>query len=92
MVTRRSWTILPTPQAVIDRVNALGVGQPSTLTFEHKYGDVVPDTNTPVTHTPSPAEYEIPGDTTEIVEIPGVDSDNNQANLDHTTADDENDF
>lgn len=39
VIVRRSWTMLPMPQAVIDRVNALAQDQPTLLTFVDHQGN-----------------------------------------------------
>ena len=38
VVTRYSYTILPMPQWVIDRVNVLGEGQPVGISFHNRLG------------------------------------------------------
>jgi hypothetical protein len=48
-ITRRSWTLLPMPQEVIDCVNQLGRtdGQPKLLTFYDRKGHLVGKSQTP---------------------------------------------
>ena len=77
VVTHRTWTILPMPNNVIDHVGLLGANQPFLLTFQDRHGDhVLDELPQSVSHTPlsPPNEYDIPGDVTKIVEVPGVDT------------------
>ena len=43
VVTRRAWTALPTPQAIIDRVHILARGQPSLPIFTDRQGNPIGD-------------------------------------------------
>jgi hypothetical protein len=37
-IVRRSWDVIPMPDLVIDRVNALGRDQPQHMTFTDRHG------------------------------------------------------
>ena len=43
-ITRFQWTELPTPMAIIERVNRIGKNKPSILTFTNWHGDKTGDT------------------------------------------------
>ncbi len=45
VVTRRAWTALPTPQAIIDQVHTLAQGQPSLPIFTDCQGIPIGDVN-----------------------------------------------
>ena len=45
VVTRYSYTILPMPQSVIDRVHVLGEGQPSGISFHDRLGRNIGDSD-----------------------------------------------
>lgn len=73
IVTRRSWTVIPMPELVIQRVNTLGKTQPADVTFTDRHGRIIGDVD-PV-HTTLPADkYNIPGVVGDDVELPGVDA------------------
>ena len=42
-IVRRSWTVIPIPDVVIARVNALGMDQPEMLTFTDRQGRPIGD-------------------------------------------------
>jgi hypothetical protein len=46
-ITRGNWTALPMPEAVIDRVNTLGAGQPTQLVFKDRRGREIGDVAIP---------------------------------------------
>ena len=45
VVTRYSYTILPMPQSVIDRVHVLGEGHPSGISFHDRLGRDISDSD-----------------------------------------------
>jgi hypothetical protein len=65
-ITRFGWTLLPTPDSVIDRVNTLGEGQPSLLVFKDCKGHLIGD---------SDEVFEPPG----VDELAGVGDDDEDA-------------
>ena len=76
VITRRSWTVLPMPQAVIDKVNALAADQPSLITFTDKQGNEIGEETDIITPPQRQSEeYEIPGVVGDIAKITGVDMD-----------------
>ena len=88
ILRRRAWTVLPMPQSVIDRVNAMASDQPRLITFVDKHGikigDIGDDTDT---INPPETQYEIPGVMGDITQIPGVDTANA---IEDTAVDDDN--
>ena len=42
-ITRRSWDVIPIPDIVINRVNALGTGHPKMLTYTDYHGRLIGD-------------------------------------------------
>ncbi len=80
VVTRRAWTALPTPQAIIDQVHMMARGQPSLPIFTDRQGNPIGDV------TPNFGDEWDPGDTKEEPqgvmlpesevpgELPGVDT------------------
>jgi hypothetical protein len=42
-IVRHQWVVLPVPPAVIDRVNVLGINEPSILTFTNRHGQDIGD-------------------------------------------------
>lgn len=93
-IVRRSWDVIPMPDVVIKRVNELGKGQPETLTFCDRHGNVIGDTEIPGVefgdeidddeyyHPPAPQMLDppVPQDANEL---PGVDTGaNNAPNID----------
>ncbi len=72
VVSRRSWTVIPMPQAVIDRVNTMAKDQPQLLTFLDRNGEEITDDTDII--TPAETHHEIPGVVGDAVQIPGVDT------------------
>jgi len=71
VLTRRSWTVLPMPSTVIDRINQLAEGQPTLLTVTDKHGNEIGDAEeyfAPV------ITHEIPGVVADSAKIAGVDT------------------
>jgi len=60
LITRRTWTALPMPQEVIDRINAIGMSQdqPKLLTFYDRKGELVGDLAEPSIQTEDPSDIE----------------------------------
>ena len=77
VVTRYSWTMIPMPTAVIERVNELGKGQPSQLTFQDRHGRIIGDNDSDIAaaYADDSADYEIPGVPAGDLNIPGVHGD-----------------
>jgi hypothetical protein len=48
-ITRYSWTLIPMPDTVIDRVNTLGSAEPEILSFEDRRGRKIGEIGVPVT-------------------------------------------
>ena len=71
-ITHCSWTEVPMPDTVIDRVNQLGADQPEHLIFTDRHGNLIRDSETPgvVPSCPPDIADEEPD---EPIEIPGVD-------------------
>jgi hypothetical protein len=46
-IVGRSWDVLPMPDIVIDRVNALGRDQPQQMTFTNRHGRLIGDVEIP---------------------------------------------
>jgi hypothetical protein len=46
-ITRRSWDVIPMPDTVIARVNALGTDQPEQLIFTNRRGRPIGDVEIP---------------------------------------------
>ncbi len=65
VISRRSYTALPMPSPVIDRVNQMAKDQPPLLVFTDKHGNEIDPADTP---------QEIPGVITDTYEIPGVET------------------
>lgn len=75
-ITRRQWDVIPMPDLVIARVNALGKDEPELLTFTDRHGRLVGDADTTgVSDDSEPVDVnvEFPGVITDNIEIPGVD-------------------
>ena len=77
IISRRSWTVLPMPQAVIDKVNSLAADQPSLITFTDRQGNEIGSEDDDVITPPqaSSQSYEIPGVVADNAQITGVDMD-----------------
>ena len=79
-IVRRSWDVIPMPDTVITRVNALDIDQPEQLIFTDRRGRPIGDVKIPRVD-PSDAEHiEIQGvDASDIdvdnIEIPRLDTD-----------------
>jgi hypothetical protein len=83
IITRRSWTVLPMPQAVIDKVNSLAADQPSLITFTDRQGIEIGSDEDDVITPPQghqQTSYEIPGVIADTAQITGVDMDAAQDN------------
>ena len=78
-ITRRKWDVIPMPELVIARVNALGKDEPELFTFTDRHGRLVGDADTTgVSDDSEPVDddVEFPGVEPVIddnIEIPGVD-------------------
>jgi hypothetical protein len=73
---RRSWDVIPMPDVVIARVNALGSDQPSQTTFADIHGRLIRDIEIPGVDSDDDGEDHFPGVEPVIandIEIPGVD-------------------
>jgi hypothetical protein len=71
VIASRSWTVLPMPTAVIDKINSLAADQPTLITFTDKQGNEIKEDKDVI--TPPQTEYEIPGVVPDIAETTGVD-------------------
>jgi len=71
VIARRSWTVLPTPQSVINRVNELAADQPRLITFADRHGNDIADDGD-VEINPPETPHEIPGVIGDAAQIPGV--------------------
>ena len=70
--------MLPTPQAVIDKVNSLARDQPSLITFTDRQGNEIgsnDDDNIIPPELNLQTSYKIPGVVADIAPITGVDMD-----------------
>ena len=74
VIMRYSWTVIPMPTTVIERVNELSKEEPVQLTFEDKFGRTIGDNDSDleVTYNDNDNGYEIPGVPREDEIIPGV--------------------
>jgi hypothetical protein len=75
VIARRSWTVLPIPQGVIDRINTMAHNQPTLITFTDKQGNDIDETDMSDVITLPQTEYEIPGVVADIAKTTGVDMD-----------------
>ena len=82
-IIRRSWDVIPTPDTVIARVNALGADQPQQMIFTDQHGRPIGDVEIPgvdyeeeeadetelpeIMHQPGADDIELPG-----VDVPGL--------------------
>jgi hypothetical protein len=74
-IVRRSWDVIPMPDLVIDRVNALGCDQPQQMTFTHRHGRLISDIEIPGVDAEEENDDHLPGVVPVIaddIEIPGV--------------------
>jgi hypothetical protein len=46
-IVRRSWGVIPMPDIMIDRVNALGRDQPQKMTFTDRHGRLIGNVEIP---------------------------------------------
>jgi hypothetical protein len=74
VLARRSWTVVPMPQSVIDRVNSMAVDQPRIRTFLDKHGIEIGGNPERDVINPPETVYELPGVIGDIAQIPGVDT------------------
>ena len=75
-IVRRSWDVIPMPDTVIARVNALGRDQPEQITFTDRHGRLIGDVIIPGEDVEDAKDAEIPGvdeGAVDHVELPGVD-------------------
>jgi hypothetical protein len=75
-IVRGSWDVIPMPDVVIARANALGSDQPRQMTFTDRHGRLVGDIEIPGVNSEEEQEYHFPGVAPMIdddIEIPGVD-------------------
>jgi hypothetical protein len=74
-IVRRSWDVIPMPDVVIARVNALGSDQPHQMTFTDRHGRLIRDIEIPGVDSDEEQEDDFPGVAPVIdddIEIPGV--------------------
>jgi hypothetical protein len=57
VISRRSWTVIPMTQLVIDKVNAMAADQPSLLTFLDRNGLEITDNDNDLLVTPHEAPH-----------------------------------
>jgi hypothetical protein len=75
-IVRRSWYVIPMPDLVIDRVNALGRDQPQHMTFTDRHGRLIGDVEIPGVDDQEEDDDHLPGVVPVIaddIEITGVD-------------------
>jgi hypothetical protein len=75
-IVRRSWDVIPMPDLVIDRVNALGRDQPHHMTFTDRHGRLIGDIEIPGVDDEEKHDDHLPGGVPVIaddIEITGVD-------------------
>jgi hypothetical protein len=75
-IVRHSWDVIPMPDVVIARVNALGSDQPRQMTFTDRHGRLIRDIGIPGVDSDEEQEDHFPGVAPVInddIEIPGVD-------------------
>jgi hypothetical protein len=73
---RRSWDVIPMPDIVIDRVNALGRDHPQHMTFTDGHGRFIGDVEIPGVDADDENDNHLPGVVpviTDDIEITGVD-------------------
>jgi hypothetical protein len=73
---RRSWDVIPMPDVVIARGNALGSDQPRQMTFTDRHGRLIGDIEIPGVDSDDEQEDHFPGVAPVInddIDIPGVD-------------------
>ena len=79
-IVMRSWDVIPMPDTVITRVNALGSDQPEQPIFTDRRGYSIGNVEIPGVETSNSDHIKIPGvDASDIdvdnIDIPGVDVD-----------------
>jgi hypothetical protein len=75
-IVHRSWDVIPMPDVVIARVNALGSDQPCQMTFIDRHGHLIGDIEIPGVNLDEEKEDHFPGVAPVIdddIEIPGAD-------------------
>ena len=60
-IVRRSWDVIPMPDTVITRVNALDSDQPEQLVFTNRRGRPIGNVKIPGVDTSNADHIEIPG-------------------------------
>jgi hypothetical protein len=73
---RRSWDVIPLPDALVNRINELGKDQPRLMTFTDRHGRLIGDMEIPGVDYPEDKDAYFPGVAPVIayaIEIPGVD-------------------
>jgi hypothetical protein len=87
-IVRRSWDVIPMPNVVIARVNALGSDQPHQITFTDRHGRLIGDIEIPEVDSNEEQEDHLPGEapvSDNDIDIPGVNVAGPEA-LDEATA------
>jgi hypothetical protein len=75
-LVHRSWDVIPMPDLVIDRVNALGCDQPQHMTFTNRHGRLIVDVEIPGVDDQEEDDDHLPGVVPVIVDdikLTGVD-------------------
>jgi hypothetical protein len=75
-IVRHSWDVIPMPDLMIDRVNALGRDQPHHMTFTDRHGRLIGDVEIPGVDDQEEDDDHLPGVVPVIaddIEITGVD-------------------
>jgi hypothetical protein len=75
-IVRRSWDVIPMPDLVIDRVNALGRDQPQHMTFTDRHGQLIGNVDIPGVDDKEENDDHLPGVVPVIaddIDITGVD-------------------
>jgi hypothetical protein len=75
-IVHHSWDVIPMPDLVIDRVNALGRDQPQHTTFTDRHGRLIGDVEIPGVDAEEEDDDHLPGVGPVIaddIEITGVD-------------------
>jgi hypothetical protein len=75
-ILRRSWDMIPMPDAVINRVNELGKDQPRLMTFTDRHGRLIGDMEIPGVDSTEDEDDYFPGVApviTDAIEILGMD-------------------
>jgi hypothetical protein len=75
-IVRRSWDVIPMPDVVIARVNALGSDQPRQMMFTDRHGCLIGDIEIPGVDADKEQQYHFRGVAPVIddnIKIPGVD-------------------